>query len=107
MHHYLIVETQSALASKRLSGISLALEAAEDGSQVSLWLMQDGTQALQSAQDVGLEACCAHANIRVFADAFALNQRGISLAGWPQVESAGIDVFATRLLSTDTRPIWH
>lgn len=107
MNHYLIVETQSALASKRLTGLSLALEAAENGDEVSLWLMNDGTQILQVTDAPELEACCAHININVFADDFALQQRGISLVDWPQVHAAGIDNFTTRLLNADTRPIWH
>lgn len=107
MRHYLIIETRSALLDRRLSGVALALEAAESGAEVSLWLMQDGTQVLQTAGNATFEACCRHERIKVFADDFALAQRGISLAAWPEVAAAGIDAFAARLLADGTRPIWH
>lgn len=106
MQHLLIVESQSPLSGP-VSGITMALEAARSGVKVCLWLMQDGTQMLQTRPDTTFQTVCRHDHIEVFADDFALTQRGISMEGWNNVTAAGIDVFTETLLDPAIRPIWH
>jgi hypothetical protein len=108
MQHVLIIETQApGAAQARLPGLALALEAAQAGLPVSLWLMQDATEALRLRDDAGLGACCTHPGIAVFADDFALAQRGIALDRWPDVTAAPMADLAARLLDRAVKPIWH
>ena len=108
MQHLLIIETQAPFASDaRLPGLALALEAARAGRRVSLWLMQDATEALRMRNDAGLEDCCTHPGIAVFADDFALAQRGIALDRWPDVTAGAMADLAALLLDRSVKPIWH
>ena len=106
MSYLLIIESHTPLASSRLTGIELALESADQDQPVKLWLTQDATQLLQLADHDGLRACCAHDNIEVFADAFTMDQRGIS-ARSAGVTPAPISTLADHLLDTAAKPIWH
>ncbi|MEL6678818.1 MAG: hypothetical protein AAFQ51_08935 [Pseudomonadota bacterium] len=106
MTYLLIIESQTPLTSHRLTGLELALEAAEEEQQVKLWLTQDATQMLQIGGNPKLDACCAHANIEVFVDDFALDQRGITAPPGP-VTPAPISALADHLLDCNAKPIWH
>lgn len=107
MQHLLIIETQEPGDDARLSGLTLALEAARAGMPVSLWLMQDATQVLRLRNNAGLADCCVHPGIAIFADDFALAQRGIALDRWPDVSAAGMSDLTARLLDRSVKPIWH
>lgn len=106
MSYLLIIESHSPLASHRLSGLSLALEAAREEKQVKLWLTQDAIQLLQIMDNAQIDACFAHENIDVFADEFAFEQRGISTVS-DQLTVASIGQLADHLLDKNAKPIWH
>ncbi len=108
MSRLLIVETQTPMASIRLTGLELAWEASEAKQDVTLWLMQDAVHCLQlkDAHDI-LRKCCESDRITIFADSFALAQRGVSTANWPDIQSADIHLFTEHLLSGDIKPLWH
>lgn len=108
MTHLLIVETRTPLDCARLRGVELALDAAADvGAHVTLWLFQDATQLLQLTDQQALAACTAHPRIAVYADAFAMVQRGVDATAHPDVTVAGIDLFTEHLLAGDAKPVWH
>ena len=106
MPNVLFIESRSGGASDPFAS-TLAGALARDGAGVALLLVQNGALAARhGAQAPQLDALAA-AGVPVFADEFALRERGIARDRLrPGVETAPIDIVIDRLLD-GWQVIWH
>ena len=106
MPNYLFIESRGADARDAFGG-ALAGALARDGASVALLLVQNGALAARrEARAAQLDELTA-AGVPVFADEFALRERGIPRDRLrPGVEPVLIDVVIDRLLD-GWHVIWH
>ena len=79
MAGYLLIESRDPFSSQAVSGhVELAVALRRAGSQVALYLVQNGVLPCRAGADGGAlhEACAA--GVEVLADDFSLRERGIA-----------------------------
>ncbi|MBM3522643.1 MAG: sulfur reduction protein DsrE [Alphaproteobacteria bacterium] len=108
MLRYLLIESRDSFENRdTLNVIRMADALARAGSEVTLFLVENGVlSARRGADDMALAALAA-SGVAVLADEFSLSERGMSAnrltAG---VRAAPIDVLVDHL-AAGTRTLWH
>ena len=106
MPNYLFIESRGPGARDAFGG-ALAGALARDGARVALLLVQNGALAARRDARAPLLDELAATGVPVFADEFALRERGIARDRLrPGVEPALIDIVIDRLLD-GWHVIWH
>ena len=108
MSRYLLIESRSPMESGDVSYLyNLATGLASGGNEVSLFLVENGVMAARSgASASGLDAA-GNAGVRLLADQFALEERGISATSLrDNVVAAELEVVVD-LLADGAKAIWH
>ena len=114
MKNYLIVESDGVSHSS-FRGMELALELAERGCHIKLWLVQDAVQLFQFKIEEFvkvhclLKKCISSNNIEIYIDQFALEQRGCSktIISNQEIAISEIDLLSLHLMEKDAKAIWH
>ena len=106
MTNYLFIESRGADARDAFDG-ALAGALARDGAGVALLLLQNGAMSARRGARVPQLDELTAAGVLVFADEFALRERGIPRDRLrPGVEPVPIDIVIDRLLD-GWHVIWH
>ena len=108
MSRYLMIESRSPMESGDARYLyDLATGLASGGDEVSLFLVENGVMAARKgASAPGLDV--AHdAGVRLMADRFALDERGISLDSLRNDVEAAELAFVVDMLADGAKVIWH
>lgn len=108
MAHYLILESRDPYDSADWVNIQkIAMELKKNRNDVTLFLLQNGVFPARKGTDFEKHfADIKTLGINIFADAFALQERGIQEI-YMSVEKTNIDRLVQLCLTTDTKTIWH
>ncbi len=107
MAKYLLIESRDPFETNEVErDYELAASLAKDGSEVTLFLVQNGVLAARAgARKNGLSAAI-HAGVQVFGDDFSLRERGISKDNLLQgVKESPIDA-AVDQLAEGRKALW-
>jgi sulfur relay (sulfurtransferase) complex TusBCD TusD component (DsrE family) len=110
MASYLFIESRDPFEFRDVEeGYVLAAAMAAKGTAVTVFLVQNGVLAArQGAQAGQFASLVSHLGVTVLADAFALQERGItSDALTSGVQTADIDELVDLLLVDGQKAIWH
>jgi predicted peroxiredoxin len=108
MAKYVLIESRDPFETNGVGFCrDLASRLAKQGDEVTLFLVQNGVlPARASANGVGLSAL-AEAGVRILADSFSLNERGIAAHALASgVESAPLDVVIDAM-ADGGKVLWH
>ena len=108
MVKYLLIETRDPFASQGFSlHCDLAAALANDGAEVTLFLLENGVLAARGAARVHALEKLVRLGVHVLADEFALRERGIAaseVAG--QVKGVSLETLVARL-GMGAKAIWN
>jgi sulfur relay (sulfurtransferase) complex TusBCD TusD component (DsrE family) len=108
MSSYLLIESRDPFESRGFGQrCELAAALAVDGASVTLFLVENGVLAARGSAQVRELEKLGRSGVSVFADEFALRERGITvgeLAG--QVKAVRLDALVERL-GTGAKAIWN
>ena len=110
MASYLFIESRDPFESRDVEeGYRLVMELAAKGTPVTLFLVQNGVLAARKGAQAGqFQGLASHPGVTVMADAFAMQERGISSeALTPGVQAADIDSLVDLLMVDGQKAIWH
>lgn len=110
MSKYLIIESRDPFESPDVRQLyALAGELGKDGHEVTVYLIQNGVLAVRSgAQTHGLTELIAGGKIKVLADDYSLNERGIQEGGMTSgVAVSTMDTLVDLLVEGGPKVIWH
>lgn len=108
MAKYLLIETRDPFASQDFAlHCDLAAALANDGAEVTLFLLENGVLAARSAARVHALERLVRLGVPVLADEFALRERGIAASEVAdQVKGVSLDTLVARL-GTGAKAIWN
>ena len=106
MSNYLFIESRDPFESPDVKQTwDLAAELAKKGSDVTLFLVQNGVFAARKAARVS--TLDASAGVTVLADDLSLAERGISSESLrDNVEVSGIDTLTDLIMQDGRKPVW-
>ncbi len=104
MKNYLIVETRDLLETRDTEWTgALACKLARNKAEATVFLTENGVLAARAAYDATMLRQCLKKGVRVFADSFALEERGIALCDLAKgVEVADIGLVTDRMIKGAT-----
>jgi sulfur relay (sulfurtransferase) complex TusBCD TusD component (DsrE family) len=108
MAQYLLIETRDPFASKGFAQhCELASALANDGAEVTLFLVENGVLAARGLARVHELEKLVRLGVLVLADEFALRERGITASELTdQVKGVSLDALVERL-GTGAKAIWN
>jgi sulfur relay (sulfurtransferase) complex TusBCD TusD component (DsrE family) len=106
MAEYLLIESRDPFESNDVGYYyDLARGLADDGNQVTIFLVQNGVLAARPSKGSAALSALARAGVKILADDFALQERGVTqLAEGVSVTS--IDVVVDHLAASH-KVMWH
>lgn len=109
MGNYLLVETRDPFDSADVAGMyDLADGLAENGDDVTVFLVQNGVLAARSASVAGTRVAQLASRSRVLADDFSLRERGIRDEELAKgIEPTSIDSLIDLAMEDGRKIIWH
>jgi hypothetical protein len=106
MAEYLLIESRDPFESNDVGYYyDLARGLADDGNQVTLFLVQNGVLAARPSKGSAALSALARAGVRVLADDFGLKERGVTQLA-EGVTVAPIDVVVDHL-AAGHKTMWH
>ena len=110
MASYLFIESRDPFESQDVEeGYRLVAELTAKGTPVTLFLVQNGVLAARQGARAGqFAALVASPSVRVMADTFALQERGIAADALTSgVQAETMDTLVDLLLTDGQKVIWH
>jgi predicted peroxiredoxin len=109
MTNYLFIECRDPFESKDLGFVAeTATTLKQRDNEVTVFLIQNGVLAARRNSLGSHLPQLARAGVRVVADEFSLQERGIQSAELlPGIQQSNIDSLVDILVREDTRAIWH
>lgn len=108
MTHYIILESRDPYDSVDWINLQdVVMDLRESGNEVTLFLLQNGVLPARKGTDYEhYFASLKPLGIRVLADFFALQERGIHEIS-KNVEKTNLEQLVQLCMSADTKTIWH
>ncbi len=108
MGKFLLIESRDPFESNDVGSFyDLASGLAQEGNEVTLFLVQNGVLAARRSRRSGALASIANAGVHVLADEFSLRERGIRADRLEVgVEPAPLDVVIDQL-AEGRKALWH
>jgi predicted peroxiredoxin len=109
MTNYLFIECRDPFESKDLGFVAeTATTLKQRDNEVTVFLIQNGVLAARRNSLGSHLPQLARAGVRVLADEFSLQERGIRSAELlPGIQQSNIDSLVDILVREDTKAIWH
>jgi len=108
MGKYLLIESRDIFESKDVQYVyDLASNLAEQGNEVTIFLVQNGVLSARSGPSTQVVATLAQTKVTVLADDFSLRQRGIQTSNLVQgISPAKLDIVIDKL-ADGCKVMWH
>lgn len=109
MTNYLVIESRDAFDSRDAGFIAeTAVALKESDNAVTVFLVQNGVLAARERARTPYIEELARAGVKVLADDFSLDERGISKKELRSgVEVANVEALVDMLASEETKAFWH
>lgn len=108
MNQYLLIESRDPFSSSSVAEhAELAIRLKRSGNGVAVFLLQNGVLPLRPNAQHAMVERLLDARVEVFADEFALRERGVSVQELaPGIRPAAIDLIIDRMLA-GWSALWH